>query len=168
MMDGGRPERHCPHRPSRGKKRRSSDSSLAPQSLHRASERASDVLTHEAFLVECCRSRQNLPQRQRTRTAAAAAAQAPIRMATTDGDGELSVERSGNGANAGEEKSSVNPTAAAVADSWVGERTDGRGGKNASFRKRSQPSSLPHPLTMSSLSPQIKNGWEPRNRRAFR
>ena len=135
-MDGGRPERHCPHRPSRGKKRRSSDSSLAPQSLHRASERASDVLTHEAFLVECCRSRQNLPQRQRTRTAAAAA-RAPIRMATTDGDGELSVERSGNGANAGEEKSSVNPTAAAASVAATPGWGNGRGRtrrKSTSFR----------------------------------
>ena len=155
MMDGGRSERHCPHRPSRGKKRRSSDYSLAPQSLHRAGERESDVLTHEAFLAECCRSRQNLPQRQRTRTAAAAAARAPIRMATTDGDGELSVERSGNGANAGEEKSSVNPTAASRRWRW---QTPGWGNGGLTYAERerqvsqSLPPSEPPPTTHNAFS----------------
>ena len=145
MMDGGRPERHCPHRPSRGKKRRSSDSFFPPSpwalrlSTRRASERATSSHTRLFWPNVVDRGKTSHGERLR---AAAASPQSPIRMATTGG-GEPSVERgSGIGANAGEEKSSVNPTAASL----VGRLLLG-GGKRPSFRNRCPP--LQRSLSMS-------------------
>ena len=150
MMDGGRSERHCPHRPSRGKKRRSSDYSLGPLSLHGASERR----PHTRGFFGRMLSKAKPP----TAAAAATAAQALIRMATTEGD-EPSVaavvERSGNGANAGEEKSSVNPTAASRRWRW---QTPGWGNGGLTYAERerqvsqSLPPSEPPPTTHNAFS----------------